>query len=98
MALRDLPEHPDLDQLKRQAKELLQGHRDGKLSAAGRIVGHHPKLRDRPPTEVLSEPFTLAEAQLTLAREYGYLKLGEAQIPRRRGRTPGRHRAPPGLR
>jgi ankyrin repeat protein len=72
MALRDLPEHPDLDQLKRQAKELLQGHRDGKLSAAGRIVGHHPKLRDRPPIEVLREPFTLADAQLTLAREYGY--------------------------
>jgi ankyrin repeat protein len=72
VALRALPERPDLDQVKRQAQELLQEHRDGKLSAAARIVGHHPRLREQPLPAVLERAFPLADAQLTLAREYGF--------------------------
>jgi ankyrin repeat protein len=72
MPLRSLPDRPDLDQLKRQARELQRAHRGGLLSAAARIAGHHPQLRNRGLREVLDGPFTLADSQLVIAREYGF--------------------------
>jgi hypothetical protein len=71
---RSLPIHPDLVQLKLQAKELLREHRRGDQSAAARILGHQPRLRDRSLTEALNAPLTLADAQLVIAREYGFDK------------------------
>jgi hypothetical protein len=44
MPKRSLPEHPDLSQLKLQAKELHREHRNGNLSAAARIVAHLPRF------------------------------------------------------
>jgi ankyrin repeat protein len=54
-----LPAHPDLAQLRRQAKELLRAARSGDTDAIARI-------------RAVSEALTLAAAQLALAREYGF--------------------------
>ena len=53
-----LPEHPDLTQARRQAKELLLGARVGDAEALARLAA-------------VSAPLTLAGAQLALARELG---------------------------
>jgi ankyrin repeat protein len=55
----DLPARPDLDQLRRQAKDLLRDARRGDPAALRRIRA----VSDRP---------ILAAAQLALAREYGF--------------------------
>jgi uncharacterized protein len=55
----DLPARPDLDQLRRQAKDLLRDARRGDPAAFQRIRA----VSDRP---------ILAAAQLALAREYGF--------------------------
>jgi hypothetical protein len=54
-----LPEYPDLDQLRRQAKELLRATRDEASSASRELA----ELTDRD---------DLSTAQLALARRYGY--------------------------
>ena len=53
-----LPEHPDLDQARRQAKELLHEAQGGDAGARARLAA-------------VSAPLTLAGAQLALARELG---------------------------
>jgi ankyrin repeat protein len=73
MPTRSLPARPNLAQLKLQARELQSAHGEGKASAAARIVAHHPRLRGR--------PLALADAQLVLAREYGFA--GWAQLKQR---------------
>jgi len=62
--LRSLREHPDLDQLKRQAKELLAAYREGDADAVTEVT-HHYRSAD-PAT------FALHDAQLVLARAYGF--------------------------
>jgi ankyrin repeat protein/predicted Fe-Mo cluster-binding NifX family protein len=59
-----LPERPDLDQLRRQAKELRDAARNGDPMAAERVARHHPSA----PAGALS----LAAAQLVIARELGF--------------------------
>jgi ankyrin repeat protein len=59
-----LPERPDLDQLRRRAKELRDAARRGDPAAADRFARHHPKAGHG---EV-----TLAAAQLVIARESGF--------------------------
>lgn len=53
-----LPEHPDLSQARRRAKELLDQAQRGDAHALARLAAH-------------AAPLTLAGAQLTLAREHG---------------------------
>ena len=53
-----LPEHPDLDQARRRAKELLREAQGGNAQALARLAA-------------VSAPLTLSGAQLTLARELG---------------------------
>ena len=61
---RILRERPDLDQLKRQAKELLQAFKDGANVAAAEVSAHYHG----------AEPgtFALHDAQLVIARAYGF--------------------------
>ncbi len=54
-----LPAHPNLDQLRRQAKDLLRDAVTGDTRALERI-------------NIVSDELTLAAAQLALAREYGF--------------------------
>ena len=72
MPTRTLPPRPDLAQLKRQAHELHKLQREKKASAAARIVANHPEFRNRSPQDVLAGPIALADAQLVVAREYGF--------------------------
>src|SRR3954453_17937606 len=57
-------EHTDLDQLKRQAKELLEAFRAGDAAAVTEVSAH---LRGADPAT-----FALHDAQLVLARAYGF--------------------------
>ena len=52
-----------LEQLRRQAKDLLRAWRAGDDAALGRVAAHHP----RP-----DEPPRLSSAQLVIAREHGF--------------------------
>ena len=63
-ASRTLAAHPDLDQLRRQAKELLAAFRAGDADAAIEVrARYHDADRER---------FALHDAQLVLARSYGF--------------------------
>jgi ankyrin repeat protein len=61
---RSLREHPDLEQLKRQAKELRKAFVAGEENAIKEVLSHY---RDASP-----ENFALHHAQLVLARAYGF--------------------------
>ena len=72
MSTRSLPPRPSLAQLRLQAKELHRLQREKSLSAAARIVAHHPRFARHDPQDALAETLALADAQLVLAREYGF--------------------------
>ena len=72
MPSKTLPERPSLTQLKLQAKELQTLHRHKRLPAAARIIANHPRFRDKSTVAVLDRPLKLADAQLVIAREYGF--------------------------
>src|SRR5687768_15825277 len=72
MPTRSLPERPSLAQLKLQAKELQRQHHDRRQAAAARIVANQPRLRGKRTRDVLDAPLKLADAQLVIAREYGF--------------------------
>ncbi len=61
---RTLREQPDLDQLKRQAKELLQAFKGGDAAAVVEVSAHYHGAD--PAT------FALHDAQLVIARAYGF--------------------------
>jgi ankyrin repeat protein len=56
-----LPPAPSLEQLRKQAKELLRAHRAGDPAAAARVAAHDP-----------GEPLKLSGAQHVVAREHGF--------------------------
>lgn len=70
MPNRALPTHPDLDQLKRQAKELLRAARAGDPSALGRFQGL-PAFARLSAAE-LGARLALHDAQSVIAREHGF--------------------------
>ncbi len=72
MPTRSLPPRPHLAQLKLQASELHQEHRDGRPSAAARIAAHHPRFKGQSAQAILDSSLALADAQLVVAREYGF--------------------------
>lgn len=61
---RRMREHPDLEQLKRQAKELLRGFAAGEAEAAAEVDAHY---HGADPSK-----FALHDAQLVVARSYGF--------------------------
>jgi hypothetical protein len=73
----ELPGRPNLDQLRRQARELLRAAAGGEPSAQTRIGA-------------VSERVTLSAAQLALAREYGFTSWPalHAEVARRRVELP----------
>jgi ankyrin repeat protein len=72
MPSRSLPARPSLTQLRNQATDLRRAHREGKRSAAARIVANHPRMKGHSVDAVLSRSLALADAQLVIAREYGF--------------------------
>jgi hypothetical protein len=71
--MRQLPQRPDLDQLRRQARELHRAAARGDAGAIRRIGA-------------LSKPLTLTAAQLAVARDYGFPSWArlKAEVDRRR--------------
>src|SRR5437899_1095235 len=61
---RAMREHPDLDQLKRQARELLEAYRAQSADAVIEVAAHH--------RTVTPDTFALHDAQFVLARSYGF--------------------------
>ena len=68
----DLPPHPDLDQLRRQAKDLLRAAQHGDTDAVERL-------------HAVSNHLILDSAQLVLAREHGFRSWArlKAEVTRR---------------
>jgi ankyrin repeat protein len=64
LPVRHLPERPDLNQLKRQAKELLAGFAAKDSSAVAEVRQYYPGAP--------LDSFALHDAQLVLARAYGF--------------------------
>ena len=64
VAPRRLPEQPNLEQLRKQAKELLRGYRSGKPSAVAEV--------NRFELHADKDRFALNDAQRVIARAYGF--------------------------
>ena len=67
-----LPDSANLAHLKHQAKDLLRDFRNGEKNAFQRVREFHPKLASLPDIEMHSHTFSLSDALLSIAREYGY--------------------------
>jgi len=67
-----LPETPSLNSLKNQAKQLLSRYHKGDVDACGRFLSGHPDWTDASAADVQTTTFSLSDAQLVLAREYGF--------------------------
>ena len=72
MPTKRLPSHPNLDQLKHQARELLTEQRVGTLEACQRIREFHPRYAAASDDSIKAAAFALSDGQLTIAREYGF--------------------------
>ena len=67
---RQLPANPNITQLKRQAKELKRAVSAGDAPALDRVRLSHPSYSAG--AAVVPDDFTLRDAQVTIAREYGF--------------------------
>jgi hypothetical protein len=72
MPVRRLPSNPNLDHLKYQAKDLLQERSAHTPEIAQRIREFHPRFGRATDAEIFDAQLSLADAQLTIAREYGF--------------------------
>lgn len=72
MPVRRLPSNPDLDHLKYQAKDLQRGHAAHDRGVAQRIREFHPRFNTATDAEIFAAAFRLSDAQLAIAREYGF--------------------------
>jgi len=72
-----LPVSPDLDHLKKQAKELLREALSGDASALRRFVDGLPAARGLAPAELAHRELKLHDAQSVIAREYGLASWAE---------------------
>jgi hypothetical protein len=76
MPVRALPQNPSLEHLKYQAKDLLKGHAASDAAAAQRIREFHPRWAKAGDAEIFRGSFRLSDAQLAIAREYGFASWG----------------------
>lgn len=72
MPVKALPSNPNLNHLKYQAKDLLKAHSAQELEAAQRIREFHPHFSKAKDLEIFKNKLSLADAQLTIARECGF--------------------------
>jgi hypothetical protein len=69
MSARELPARPNLEQYKKQAKDLVKDFANSAPEALARIRQHHPRLRDVTGFGVLIK---LSDAQLVIARGHSF--------------------------
>jgi catechol 2,3-dioxygenase-like lactoylglutathione lyase family enzyme len=77
---------PNLDNLRKQAKQFLRWHRDRHYPVAAEIRAALPRFRDLSDRQILDGPFRLGDAQEIVARRLGYenwpaLKAGVSAMP-----------------
>lgn len=62
---------PHLDNLKKQAKQIVRWHREGYYPVAQRIRAGLSRFHDADDAAIFSKPFALSDAQELIARELG---------------------------
>jgi Ankyrin repeats (3 copies) len=72
MPVRSLPANPNLDHLRYQAKDLLRAHGARNPEVAQRLREFHPRFRRATDTVIFEARLKLSDAQLAIAREYGF--------------------------
>ncbi len=72
MPEKQLPVHPNLEQYKKQSKDLAKACGLGVPDALARVQRHHPRLHKLTESEIQASPITRTDAQLVLAREHGF--------------------------
>jgi hypothetical protein len=72
MPTKRLPASPSIGHLKHQAKDLLDDRQREDLHACQRIREFHPRFKGMADRAIRVAAFTLSDAQLTIAREYGF--------------------------
>ena len=65
-------EHDDFAQIRNRAKFLLKDHSEGRAVAAVRLRKALPGFARKSDRQIFAAPIALADAQRTLAREYGF--------------------------
>jgi hypothetical protein len=72
MPVRRLPSNPNLNHLRYQAKDLIKGHAAHDLGIAQRLREFYPRFLRAADDEIFDAQLSLSDAQLTIAREYGF--------------------------
>ena len=72
MPVKRLPSHPNIDHLRHQAKDLLNGHAARTPSTAQLIREFHPRYHQATDAEIFAAQLSLSDAQLVIAREHGF--------------------------
>ena len=72
MPVKPLPSNPNLDHLRYQAKDLLSAHAARDPQVAQRIREFHPRFHRATDAAIFITNLSLADAQLTIARERGF--------------------------
>lgn len=62
----------NLENLKKQAKQIVRWHREGYVPVAQRIRAGLPRFGGEDDAAILSKPFALSDAQELIAREMGF--------------------------
>jgi WD40 repeat protein len=69
MTAKELPSRPNLDQYKKQAKDLLKSYEVDHADALSRIRQHHPRFKN---SVIPKGIFRLSDSQWVIAREHGF--------------------------
>jgi ankyrin repeat protein len=72
MSDRKLPDHPNIEQYKKQAKDLVIACGLANSDALARIRRHHPRFHNLPDSELRGADVRRTDAQLVIAREHGF--------------------------
>ncbi len=94
MTAHPLPSRPSLEQLKKQAKDLLKAHRAG--DASFRLLRNLHRFTDSTDADILAAKLTLAEVQFALAIDYGFTSWSElkSHVTDRQAQAPEPQPAP----
>ena len=72
MSDREIPARPNIEQYKKQAKDLVRDCGLGVADAVGRVRRHHPRFHNLPVADFRGAEVSLTDAQLVIAREHGF--------------------------
>ena len=69
---RELPARPNLEQYKKQAKDLVKSFALADPQTLARIKRHHPRFHKLREPDLHTAPISLSDSQLVIAREHGF--------------------------